>query len=131
MNTTKVELGLLSDIDMLSFCEQAIRGGINGIGAMRHFKANNKYMEDFDKSQPSVFGALFDVTSLYAGTMQQLLPCGNYQWRNHLTFDDILHADCFGGVAYFVEIDFQYPSHLHDHHNNLPLAPKKLQIKTE
>ena len=61
LNTTKAELGLLSDIDLLLFCERAIRGGINGIGAMRHFKANNKYMEDFDKSQPSVFGAFFDV----------------------------------------------------------------------
>ena len=53
------------------FCERAIRGGINGIGAVRHFKDNNKYMEDFDKSQQSVFGAFFGVTSLYAGTMQQ------------------------------------------------------------
>ena len=35
LNTTKVELGLLSDIDMLLFCEQAIRGGINGIGASK------------------------------------------------------------------------------------------------
>ena len=45
LNTTKVELGLFSDIDMLLFCERAVRGGINGIGAMRHFKTNNKYME--------------------------------------------------------------------------------------
>ena len=84
LNTTKVELGLLSDIDLLLFCERAIRGGINEIGALRHFKANNKYMEymeDFDKSQRSVFWAFFDVTSLYAGTMQRPLPCGNYKWR--------------------------------------------------
>ena len=131
LNTTKVELGLLSDIDIVLFCERAIRGGINGIGAMRHFKANNKYMEVFDKSQPSVFGAFFDVTSLYAGTMQQTLPCGNYKWRNDLTIDDILNADCFGGVRYFVEIDLEYPLHLHDHHNDLPLALEKLQTKTE
>ena len=131
LNTTKAELGLLSDIDMLLFCERAIRGGINGIGAMRHFKANNKYMEDFDNSQPSVFGAFFDVTSLYAGTMQQPPPCGSYKWRNDLTIADILNADCFGGVGYFVEIDLEYPPHLLDHHIDLPLAPEKLQIKTE
>ena len=129
LNTTKVELGLLSDIDMLLFCERAIRGGINGIGAMRHFKANNKYMEDFDKSQPTVFGAFFDVTSLYAGTMQQPLPCGNYKWRSDLTIDDILNADCFGGVGYFVEVDLEYPPHLHDDHNDLPLAPKNYKLK--
>ena len=129
--TTKVELGLLSDIDMLLFCERAILGCIKGIGAIRHFKANNKYMEDFDKYQPSVFGAFFDVTSLYAGTMQQPLPCGNYKWRNDLTIVDILNADCFGGVGYFVEVDLEYPPRLHDHHNDLPLAPEKLKIKTE
>ena len=116
---------------MLLFRERAIRGRINGIGAMRHFKANNKYMEDFDKTQPSVFGVFFDVTSLYAGTMQQPLPCGNYKWRNDLTIDDILNADCFGGVGYFVEIYLENPPHLHDHHNDWPLAPEKLQIKTE
>ena len=88
-------------------------------------------MEDFDKSQPSVFGLFCDVTSLYADTMQQPLPCGNYKWRNDLTIDDILNADCFGGVGYFVEIDLEYPPHLHDHHNDLPRAPEKLQIKTE
>ena len=116
---------------MLLFCERAFLCGINGIGAIRHFKANNKYMEDFDKSQPSVFGAFFDVTSVYAGTMQQPLPCGNYKWRTDLTIDDILNADCFGGMGCFVEIDSEYPSHLHDHHNDLPLAPEKLQIKTD
>ena len=99
LNATKVELGLLSDIDMLLFCKRAIRGGINGIGALRHFKANNKYMEDLDKSQPNVFGAFIDVTSLYAGTRHQPFPCGNYKWRNDLTIEDILNADCLGGVG--------------------------------
>ena len=131
MNTTKVELGFLCDFDMLLFCERAVRGGINGIGAMRHFKANNKYMENLDKSQPSVFGAFFDVTSHYAASMQQPLPCGNYKWRNDLTIDDILNADCFGSVGYFVEIDLEYPPLLHDHHKDLPPAPKKLQVQTE
>ena len=130
LNNSKVELGLLSDINMLVFCERAIRGGINGIGAMRHFKANNKYMEDFDKSQPSVFGVIFDVTTFYAETMQQPLPCGNYKWRNDLSIDDILNADCFGGEWYFVEVDLEYLPHLHDHHNALPIA-QKLQIETE
>ena len=88
-------------------------------------------MEDFDKSQPSVFEDFFDVTSLYAGTMQQPLPFGNYKWRNDLTIDDILNADFFGGVGSIVEIDLEYPPHLHDHHNDLPLAPAKLPIKTE
>ena len=89
---------------------------------MRHFKANNKYMEDFDKSQPSVFGVFFDVTLLYAGTMQQPIPCDNYNCRNDSSIDEILNADCFGSVGYFVEIDLEYHLLLHGHHNDLPLA---------
>ena len=79
LNTTELELGLLSDIDMLHFCERVIRAGINGIGALRHSKANNKYMEDLEKSQPSVFGAFSDVTSIYARTMRKPLPSGGYK----------------------------------------------------
>ena len=100
---TKVELGLLTDIDMLLFCERAIRGGINGNGAlMRHFKANNKYMTNIDSSKPSVYGAFFDVTSLYAGTMQQPLPLGNYKWGTDLMIDDVLYTDSFSGVDFFL-----------------------------
>ena len=32
LKTTEAELDLLSDIDMLLFCEKAIRRGLNGIG---------------------------------------------------------------------------------------------------
>ena len=88
-------------------------------------------MEDFDKSQPSLIGAFFDVTSLYAGTMQQPLPCGNYKWRNDSTTDDILNTECFGGVGYFGKSDLEYPPHLHDLQNDLPLNLEELQIKTE
>ena len=65
LNTTKVELGLLSsDIDMLLFFQRAIRGGVNAIGALRHFRSNNKYMGNFEKSQSSVLG--FFLISLHS-----------------------------------------------------------------
>ena len=76
--TTRATLGLLTDIDLLLFFEKNIRGEINGIGELRHFVANNKDLDSFDVSQPSVYGAFFDVTSLYAGTMQQSLPSDFY-----------------------------------------------------
>ena len=59
------------------------------------------------------------------------LPCGNYKWRNDLTIDDILNAECPGGVGYFIEVDLEYPCLFHDHHSNLPLVPEKLQILSE
>ena len=102
--TTRAEIGLLTDIEMLLFCERAIRGGVSGIGALRHFKANNPDTNDCNASEPTVYGVFFDVTSLYAGTMQQSLLLGAYTWRADLTIDDILNADPIGEFGFFVEL---------------------------
>ena len=77
--TTGVKLELSQDIDQLLFFEKGIRAGINGLGAIRHFEANNKYLENFSSKEDSTFGDFFDVTSLYAGTMQGEMPVGGYQ----------------------------------------------------
>ena len=76
--TTEVEIELLPDIDMLLVCENAFRGGINEIGALRTFRANNKYIQNYRANEESVLEAFFDVTSLYVGTMEQPLPLGDY-----------------------------------------------------
>ena len=70
LKTTEVKLDMLSDIDMLLFCEGAIRG-LNGIGEKRYMKANNKYLDDFDEEKPSTFGLFLDVVNLYGGTMMK------------------------------------------------------------
>ena len=62
--------------------------------------------------------------------MQQPLPLGNYKWRTDWTIDDIPNTDPFGGVSFLVEVDLQYPGSLHDSHNDLPLAPEKLTVKS-
>ena len=127
--TTRASLGLLNDIDMLLFFERSIRGGINGIGELRHFQANNKDMESFDPSKPSVYGAFYDVTSLYAGTMQQTLPLDSYEWNEKVTLEQVLTTADDAEFGFFVEVDICYPSSLHDSHNDLPLAPEKITIQ--
>ena len=79
LSSTEAKLGLLDDIDKLMFFERAIHGGVNGIGEVRHFTANNPLLTSFFSRETTTFGAFFDVTLLYAGTMQQLVPSGDYK----------------------------------------------------
>ena len=89
LKTTEVKLDLLSDIDMLLFCERAIRGGLNGIGEKRYMKANNKYLDYFDEEKPSTFGLFLDVVNLYGGTMMKKLPTGGFEWSD-ISLDKIM-----------------------------------------
>ena len=129
LNSTNVKLGLLQDVDMLFF-ERGIRGGINGVGELRHFTANNPQLKSFDPNEKTTFGAFFDVTYLYAGTMQKMMPLGNYKWNSVITLDQILGTLEDSNVGYFVEVDLKYPQHLRDSHNGLPLAPGKLCVRS-
>ena len=130
LKTTKVKLDLLSDIEMLLFCERAIRGGLNGIGEKRYMKANNKYLHDFDEEKPSTYGLFLDVVNLYGGTMMKKLPTGRIEWSN-ISLDKIMQTSDESDVGYFVMVDLNYPINLHDCHNDFPLAAEKLKIDTE
>ena len=126
----RVKLGLLQDIDMLLFFERGIRGGINGVGELRHFTADNAHLDNLDTRRKTTFGAFYDVTSLYAGTMQKMMPLDNYRWNTEITIEQILQASENSSVGYFVEVDLKYPQYLHDLHNGLPLAPENLIIRS-
>ena len=63
--------------------------------------------------------------------MQQKLPLKDFKWvENPEDFDlaermyDI-HTD---DIGYFLEVDLEYPDHLHDSHNDFPLAPERVKI---
>ena len=79
-------------------------------------------------TKATTFGAFFDVTSLYVGTMQRMMPIGNYEWNTAITLQQILDTSANAGVGLFVEVDHLNPVKLHDIHNGLPLAPQKRQI---
>ena len=66
LNTTQVQLELLSDPDMLLMIESGIRGGIATI-SHRHAKANNEYMAaEFDPTKESKFILYLDVNGIYS-----------------------------------------------------------------
>ena len=79
LKKTKVELELLTDIDMLLMVVKGIRGGICQ-AIYRHAEANNKYMKNYNKDIVSSYLMYLDANNLYGWTMSQKLPVNGFKW---------------------------------------------------
>ena len=73
-----VELELLTDTDMLLMAEKGIRGRIWDT-IHRYAKANNKYMNNYDKNISSYLDYL-DANNLYEWGMSPKLPVNGFKW---------------------------------------------------
>jgi hypothetical protein len=135
---TGIELELLTELDMHLFVEKGLRGGICQ-ASHRAALANNPRAEAtggpaFDQSKPTSWITYLDMNNLYGGAMCLPLPTGGFAWREVLEqlSDELAHLkarteeDTRG--AYY-EVDLEYPDHLHDPHNDYPLAPEVGTVK--
>ena len=128
MLKTKVKLELLTDSDMYQFFERGIRGGQSVI-FNKYAKANNKYMLDYDKNTQSVYITYIDANNLYGEAMSHKLPFADFKWTADITMDDIMNYDEESSdIGYVLEVNLKYPKHLHDKHNDYPLAPERLAL---
>ena len=122
LKMTKVELELLTDIEMLDMAEEGIRGGVSSI-MHRHGKANNKYMgKDFNPENPSKYLVYLDANNLYGWAMSEPLPTKGFEWMTEKELQDWNNHTCI------LEVDLEYSEELHDLHNEYPLAPERLEI---
>ena len=64
LEMTKINLDLITDIDMQLFIEKGMRGGISYI-AHRHAEANNQYMKNYDPHNKSSNIMYLDANNLY------------------------------------------------------------------
>ena len=80
----RVKLELLTDIDMLLIVEKGIRGGICSL-IHRYTKANNKYMENYDKDTESSYLEYLDSNNFYGWAMSQKLPVNGFEWVAELS----------------------------------------------
>ena len=129
LKMTKIELDLISDIDMHLFIEKGMRGGISYI-AKRHSKANNKYMKCYDSSKKSKYITYLDANNLYGWAMIQYLPYSGFKWLNQKEINDFCLNSISGNssIGYMLEVDLEYSTELHGLHSDNPLAQGKLEV---
>ena len=128
--STRVKLGLLTDIDMLLIVEKEIRGGIYHL-IHKYAKGNNKYMKNYDKDKESSYLKYLDANNLCGWAMSQKLPVNRFKWVEELSqFKDdfIKNYNEDSNNGYFLEVDVKYPKNLFSLHIDLPFLSERNKI---
>ena len=73
LKKTGIKLELLTDNDMLLMFEKGIRGGMCQV-SHHYAKANNKYLNNHDKSKESSYIEYLDANNIYGRAMSKTLP---------------------------------------------------------
>ena len=119
LEMTGIRLEKISDIDVHLFLEKGMRGGIS-YGSKR-----------YSKSKDDINILYWDANNLYGRAMIQDLP---YQGFTFLSEEEIKRFDLDSirennKIGYILEEDLEYPSFLHNSHNDYPLCPEKVEVK--
>ena len=132
LKSTQIDLELLIDLDMHLFIEKGMRGGISMV-SKRHAKANNPYVTDYNPDEKDDYIMYYDANNLYGWAMSQPLPYSGFKWcdmnENRQRCGKLKKKTKEKG--WILEVDLEYPKHLHKLHNDYPLAPEKLSVKKE
>lgn len=133
---SKVELDILTDIEMALFIDRSLLGGysavVNPVG-----QANNEYLgpAHYNPDLPKKYILLLDCNNEYGYSMSGYLPYGNFRWIQPEEFSIFTEryfkfASTTNKTSYFVECDLEYPVEFHDDeaHSDFPLAMEKMDI---
>ena len=85
----------------------------------RYAKANNKYMNNYDKSIKSSYLMYLDANNLYGWAMSKKLPVNGFKWENDLSrFNEnfIRNYNENSDVGYFLHVDIEYLKQLWSFH---------------
>ncbi|XP_059221314.1 uncharacterized protein LOC131995971 isoform X1 [Stomoxys calcitrans] len=127
LKTTGIELELLTDFEKYNFIVEGIRGGI--VQCSKRFSvANNIYVSDYNPCQDSNFLIYLDVNNLYGYAMSQYLPYKNFEWVGNIEMFNLNDIKEDSEIGYILEVDLEYPSSLHDYHNDLPFCAENKKL---
>ena len=118
---TKQELKLITDREQYEDFEKGIRGGVS-MCIVRHAKANNKYLRDYDPTKPSTYIFYVDENNLYGNSMSKNLPYEIEGKMTKIELKDWRKYNCA------LVVDLEIPKEQHDFLNAFPPAPEHLTI---
>ena len=90
------------------------KGGLCFVGARRHVKANNHYLEDFGPTKPESYLMYWDANNLYGWAMCQYLPYKNLRLNTEVSIDQVLETADDSDVGYIIECDLNAPQEIHE-----------------
>lgn len=123
---TGVELELISDLAIIRMIQDGIRGGLC-MCSHRYTKANHKYVSEHGTSKPVCFISYLDCNNLYGYSMCQYLPYASFRFLTVTEINslNVTSVEDNAEWGYILEVDLEYPKHLHNYHNDLPFCPEK------
>ena len=110
--------------------EEGIRGGICH-AIQCYAKANNKYMNDYDKKKKFSYIQYLDANNLYGKAMTEKLPVRGFKWVNDISKIDedfVKDYNKNDNKSYILDVDVDYPSKLQNLHSDLPFLPERMII---
>ena len=132
LKMTGAKLQLLDDIDMVLMIERGMRGGISMI-SKKYAKANNPMVPGYDSSKNTSWLAYYDMNNLYGAAQSKPLAEKEFYWLNENEIEqlDIMNIADDSDTGFILEVDLDYPSCLHEEHNDYPMAVESVSLSKD
>ncbi|XP_044742348.1 uncharacterized protein LOC123304849 [Chrysoperla carnea] len=108
LKVTQVELDLITDINILNFVENSIRGGLT-VSVKRYAESNVPHSHDYNPNLPESYIVYLDANNLYGLAMSQPLPICDFKFLSPLEVQNFnINTDVNGEYGYFLEQALKY-----------------------
>ena len=129
LRTLTEPIDYMTDPDMILMCEQNIRGGVSFVGE-RMASSTESQKTSEDTIQDTLL--YIDANNLYSLAQSQPMPARDFAWTTSAELEwlqaNLLSIPPDAETGCILEVDLEYPPHLHPSHKDLPLAPQQEAI---
>ena len=119
LRVSRVDLQLITDVDMYHFVENSIRGGIS-----------SRHADTYDSILHNQNLMYLDANNLYGWAMSQSLPTHGFHFlhQDEISTLNLQELSDDAEDGYIFEVDLHYPTRVHNRHDDYPLAFESLVI---